>query len=83
MPSKITRCREKNYENEELTDKEIERRINAVNRRRAEYYEYCTGQKWGNPINYDLCINTTQTSIKHVTKVVSRLFTPRPEEKKE
>ena len=82
MPSKVNRCREKNYEKEELTDKELERRINAVNRRRAEYYEYCTGQKWGDRIHYDLCINTTQTNIKHVTNVVSRLFVPRPEENK-
>ena len=76
MPSKITRCREKNYEKEDLSDKDLERRINAVNRRRAEYYEYCTGQKWGDRIHYDLCINTTQTNIKQVTNVVSRLFTP-------
>ena len=39
MPSKVKRCREKNYEKEELTDRELERRIAAVNRRRAEYYE--------------------------------------------
>lgn len=76
MPSKINRCREKNYEKEDLSDKELERRINAVNRRRADYYEYCTGQKWGDRIHYDLCINTTQTNIKHVTNVVSRLFVP-------
>lgn len=74
MPSKVERCRVKNYEKEELTDKELERRINAVNRRRADYYEYCTGQKWGDRIHYDLCINTTKTNIKQMTAAVSRLF---------
>lgn len=46
MPSKVNRCREKNYEKEDLTDKELERRIQSINRRRASYYEYYTGQKW-------------------------------------
>ena len=42
--------REKNYEKEDLTDKELERRIQSINRRRASYYEYYTGQKWGDRI---------------------------------
>lgn len=74
MPSKVKRCREKNYEKEELTDRELERRIAVVNRRRAEYYEYYTGQRWGDRIHYDLCINTTQTNIKRMTAAVTRLF---------
>lgn len=77
MPSKVKRCREKNYENEELTDRELERRINAVNRSRAEYYEYCTGQKWGDRIHYDLCINTTQGTVKGIAAAVARLFPPK------
>lgn len=77
MPSKVKRCREKNYEKEELTDRELERRINAVNRRRAEYYEYYTGQKWGDRIHYDLCINTTQGTVKGIAAAVARLFPPK------
>ncbi len=74
MPSKVERCRVKNYEKEDLTDKDLERRIAAVNRRRADYYEYYTGQKWGDRLHYDLCINTTQTNIKQMTAAISRLF---------
>ena len=77
MPSKMRRCREKGYEKEDLTDRELERRINAVNRSRAEYSEYCTGQKWGDRIHYDLCINTTQGTVKGIAAVVARLFPPR------
>lgn len=77
MPSKVKRCREKNYEKEELTDRELERRIAAVNRRRAEYYEYYTGQKWGDRIHYDLCINTTQGTVKGIAAAVARLFPPK------
>lgn len=74
MPSKMARCREKGYEEEDLTGKELERRINAVNRRRASYYEYYTGQKWGDRIHYDLCINTSQTNVKEMTAAIARLF---------
>lgn len=77
MPSKVKRCREKNYEKEELTVRELERRIAAVNRRRAEYYEYYTGQKWGDRIHYDLCINTTQGTVKGIAAAVARLFPPK------
>ena len=77
MPSKVKRCREKNYEKEELTDRELERRIAAVNRRRAEYYEYYTGQKWGDRIHYDLCINTTQGTIKGIAAAIARLCLPK------
>lgn len=66
---------------EDLTDKELERRINTINRNRASYYEYYTGQKWGDRIHYDLCINTTQTNIKQMTKAVTRLFAQKQEEK--
>ncbi|MBD5155716.1 MAG: cytidylate kinase-like family protein [Oscillibacter sp.] len=73
MPSKVKRCREKNYEKEDLSDKELEKRINAINRRRADYYEYYTGQKWGDRIHYDLCINTTQGTIKGIAAAIARL----------
>lgn len=73
MPSKVKRCREKNYEKEDLSDRELEKRINAVNRRRADYYEYYTGQKWGDRIHYDLCINTTQGTIKGIAAAIARL----------
>ena len=29
-----------------------------MDRRRAAYYKYYTGQEWGRPANYDLCIDT-------------------------
>ena len=40
------------HEKEDLTDKELERRIQSINRRRASYYEYYTGQRWGDRIHF-------------------------------
>ncbi len=64
--SKLKRCREKNTEDYaqggELSDKELTKRIEQINRARAEYYEFYTGQKWGSKSNYDLCVNTSRFS---------------------
>lgn len=74
MASKMDRCRRKGLMQQNLSDRELERSIVAVNKRRAEYYEYYTGQAWGGRINYDLCVNTTQTEIKEITAAIAKLF---------
>ena len=74
MESKINRCREKSPEHEHLTDKELKQQIAKVNKGRARYYEFYTGQSWGDKLNYDICINTTRTVIKDVVPVLARMF---------
>lgn len=74
MESKIKRCREKAPEDEKLTDKELKQKITKVDKKRAKYYEFYTGHSWGNKLNFDLCINTTQTVIKEIVPVIAKLF---------
>lgn len=74
MQSKIERCRKKAPENEELPDKELRRQIVKVEKNRAKYYEFYTGKKWGDMLNYDLMINTTNTDIKLIVSVIARMF---------
>lgn len=74
MESKISRCREKSPEHEHLTDKELKQQIAKVNKGRAKYYEFYTGQSWGDKLNYDICINTTRTVIKDVVPVLAKMF---------
>lgn len=64
MESKLRRCREKSHEDDALTDKQLARKIRHVDRSRARYYEYYTGRKWGERVNYDLMVNTSAMSIK-------------------
>ena len=45
-----------------------------MDRNRAKYYEFYTGQKWGDRLDYDLCINTTKTSIKEIAPVLAKLW---------
>ena len=74
MESKIKRCREKASEDEKLTDKELKQKITKVDKKRAKYYEFYTGHSWGNKLNLDICINTTQTVIKEIVPVIAKLF---------
>ncbi len=64
MEYKIKRCKERAPENENLTDRELEKMIKTVDKNRARYYDFYTGNDWGDRRNYDLCINTTNISIK-------------------
>ena len=74
MESKMRRCREKAPKDEKLSDKELRQKIQQIDKNRSQYYAFYTDQSWGNKLNYDLCINTTHTSIKDMVATIARLF---------
>ena len=74
MESKMKRCREKASEEEKMTDKELKQHILGSDKKRAKYYEFYTGHKWGDKLNFDLCINTSRTVIKEIVPAVARLI---------
>lgn len=74
MESKIKRCMEKAPEDEKMTEKDLKNHILAVDKKRARYYKLYTGRTWGNRLNFDLCVNTTQTVIKEIVPAIARLF---------
>ncbi|MCH5163533.1 MAG: cytidylate kinase-like family protein [Clostridiales bacterium] len=72
--SRIERCRQKASENEDVSDRQLWRNIRRVDKHRAKYYLFYTGRKWGDKMNYDLCINTTNANIKTVAEAVVKLI---------
>lgn len=74
MDSKLRRCRDREESAKDLSDKELQRKIKTVDRRRAQYYEFYTDQGWGERVNYDLLINTTNRSVKEAAKMIVKLF---------
>lgn len=74
MESKIKRCRDKALQDEKISDKELKQKISGIDKKRAKYYEFYTGRSWGDRLNFDICINTTQTVIKEVVPAVAKLF---------
>lgn len=74
LESRIRRCMERRAEGENQTEKEMKKQILAVDKNRARYYEFYTGLKWGDKINYDLCINTTDTVIKEIVPAIGKML---------
>ena len=64
MAEKIARCRQKSEDTKDLSDKELEKQIKNIDKNRKKYYDFYTGQEWGDKRNYDLMINTSNISIK-------------------
>ena len=66
MESKINRCKEKAKEDENLTDKELEKKIISIDKNRKKFNDLISNQEWGNKENYNLCINTSNIEIKSI-----------------
>ena len=45
--------------------------IEHVERRRAEYYNYYTGKKWGAAESYDLCIDASLLGLEETEKLIA------------
>lgn len=77
MESKIKRCHQNESADYEkgasLDEKELRRRISEINKARSDYYEFYTGQKWGDKTNYDLCINTANYDIRTLAEAISHI----------
>lgn len=62
----ILRCQELFGESE----KELTKKIERIDKHRAEYYKYYTGHQWNDSRNYDFCLNTASMSYKKLVEVV-------------
>ncbi len=74
MSSKIERCKKREQNHENLSDKEIAKRIKRIDKNRKKYYEFFTDLKWGGRDNYDLLINTTNADIKDLANTLADLI---------
>ena len=74
MDSRVRRCMERRSDGENLTEKDMRKQIQTVDKNRARYYEFYTGLKWGDKRNYDLCVNTTGTVIKEIVPAIAKLL---------
>ncbi|MBQ1838125.1 MAG: cytidylate kinase family protein [Ruminococcus sp.] len=44
--------------------------VAKADKNRANYYSFYSGQKWGAPENYDLCINSTKLSVEQAADMI-------------
>ena len=73
LESRIARCRAMEGE-EHLSDKELEKRIRAIDKARGQYYRFYTGCAWGDKVNYDLCINSEGLDLKRLAHSLAELL---------
>ncbi|MBR5632992.1 MAG: cytidylate kinase family protein, partial [Clostridia bacterium] len=45
-----------------------------TDKRRANYYNYYTGKKWGKIENYDLVINSTKSGVDGAVRVIKAMI---------
>jgi hypothetical protein len=44
--------------------------MHDTDKARANYYNYHTGRKWGDPVNYNLCIDTGYIGIDDIVDLI-------------
>lgn len=57
--SRLRRCMERRPADEMLSEREMRRKMEEIDRGRAQYYGFFSEHKWGARENYDLMVNTT------------------------
>lgn len=60
-------------EHDGLTVAEAKSRVTRSDKKRANYYNFYSGKKWGTANCYDLCINTSAISYPNAVKLIAQL----------
>lgn len=56
----------------DLPEKNAEAAVIKTDKRRANYYNYFTGLKWGSAENYDLILNTSRMELEKIVDVIEK-----------
>ena len=59
--------------------KEAVRRLKKIDKGHEQYYHFYTGRKWGDAVNYDLCINSACYGIEESVELIERMIDIHPE----
>lgn len=51
--------------------RKIENRIREIDKKRRDYYQYYSGNEWGNPKNYHLCLNSGRLGIQNCVDIIA------------
>ncbi len=56
------------------SEKSPEKRLAEKDKKRAVNYKYYTGKQWGDPINYDLCLNSGRLGIDYCVSLLAEIY---------
>lgn len=57
-----------------LDEKKARQLLKRVDRQHMQYYRFYTGRKWGNAVNYDLCVNSAAYGIDGSVEFITRML---------
>lgn len=61
-------------EQEHLSREKAMRLVRKMDKRRKRYYEFYTGQAWGEPGYYDICIDTGRTEFEEAVSTICSMY---------
>ncbi len=53
-----------------LDPDDAKKKIDKIDKSRAAYYKYYTGKEWNDPLNYDLCVNTSNVGFDGAVDII-------------
>ena len=56
---------------QEIDPSRAKQAVLKADKSRANYYSFYSGQKWGLPDNYDLCINSTNLTTEQAVDIIA------------
>lgn len=74
MSAKIKRCQERAEDGENLSEKEIKRNINRIEKNRARTRFLIADGEWGHRKSYHLIVNTTDWEIDKLAQAVAGMI---------
>ena len=66
MKKRVERMQQLKQENA----RKMEVRIREIDQRRRDYYQYYSGNEWGNPRNYHLSLNSSRLGIERCVEMI-------------
>ncbi len=51
--------------------RKLEAKARSIDRKRRDYYQYYSGNEWGNPRNYHLCLNSGRLGIERCVEIIA------------
>ena len=71
MPSKLKRCKQRESYDEQMTDKQLIRKIKEIDKNRAKRRLTLSDIRWGDKSAYHLCVNTSNIIPKEITPIIA------------
>ena len=53
-----------------ISESEARKLIAKTNKYRYDFFKYFTGKEWGNPLNYDMCLNSSSRGIENCVQLI-------------